>query len=373
MEIQMQRNLNINDVPFLDLSRKINAYKPEIDEAIQEVLHSGTLVMGTQVQNFEKEFAKYLGVKYCIGTANGTESIEIALRTLSADNQTIVATCANAGGYSSAAIKSVGSKALYMDVDLITRNISCESVEKAIDMGATIIIATHLYGSAIRDIELISDMCADRAIPLIEDCAQAHGAMINGKKTGSFGDLAAFSFYPTKNLGALGDGGAIVTNHDEHYSKAKKLHQYGWAEKYKVAILGGRNSRLDEIQASILRVFLRNLDKDNAKRLQIADYYNCNIQSENIQKPIWAENDFVAHLYVISSKSRSSYLEKLKINGIGSVIHYPIPDHLQKNASGTYANLPNTEALSNTVFSLPCYPELSENELSKVAEIVSER
>jgi dTDP-4-amino-4,6-dideoxygalactose transaminase len=339
-------NLNLKPlVPFYDLSRKISKYRIEINNALVKTIDSGNVVLGSEVANFEKEFSEYLGADYCVGTANGTDSIELALRAVGAELGTKVATCANAGGYSITAINCIGATPIYMDVDIHTRNITLASVQNAIMEGAEVVIATHLYGMAVVEISEISLYCKAKNVILIEDCAQAHGAEIDGKKVGTFGILSAFSFYPTKNLGALGDAGAVVTNSIDHFSRLLKLRTYGWSEKYKTDIQGGRNSRLDEIQAAILRVFLSHLEVDNAKRLEIANFYDKNIDCEDIFKPVWAEKQYVAHIYPVASKFRDAYLEKLFKAGVGYAIHYPIPDHRQQISEGKFGEMKNTETL----------------------------
>ncbi|WP_190279134.1 DegT/DnrJ/EryC1/StrS family aminotransferase [Candidatus Planktophila vernalis] len=360
-------------VSFYDSSRKIAKYRSEINEAVERVFNSGNLVLGSEVASFEKEFANFLGAKYCVGTANGTDSLEIALIAVGAGLGSKVATCANAGGYSSTAISCIGATPMFMDVELESRNITIESVKYAIKQGAQYVIATHLYGMAIRDIDQISILCKDNNVILIEDCAQAHGAEISGKKVGTFGSISTFSFYPTKNLGGLGDGGALITDDDELFVKLLKLRTYGWGEKYRVEIARGRNSRLDEVQAAILRVFLRHLTLDNEKRLQIAQFYNEQIQSVEILKPQWKEGQFVAHIYAVASSSRNSILEKLSHAGVGYAIHYPITDHHQIISNNKDLSLMNSELLSNSIFSLPCYPELTHEEMCVVVEAINSK
>jgi dTDP-4-amino-4,6-dideoxygalactose transaminase len=358
-------------VPFYDSSRKIAKYRIEINEAVERVFDSGNLVLGSEVASFEREFADFLGAKYCVGTANGTDSLEIALIAVGAGLGSKVATCANAGGYSSTAISCIGATPILMDVEIESRNITTESVKRAIIQGARFVIATHLYGMAIKDIDQISILCKENNVILIEDCAQAHGAEISGKKVGTFGVISTFSFYPTKNLGALGDGGALITNDDELFSKLLKLRTYGWGEKYRVEIARGRNSRLDEVQAAILRVFLRHLARYNEKRLQIAQFYNEKILSIEILRPKWKEGQFVAHIYAITSSSRNSILEKLSQVGIGYAIHYPITDHHQIISNSKDLNLKNSEFLANSILSLPCYPELTHEEMCLVVDAIN--
>ena len=360
-------------VPFYDSSRKIAKYRSEINEAVERVFNSGNFVLGSEVDSFEKEFANFLGAKYCVGTANGTDSLEIALIAVGAGLGSKVATCANAGGYSSTAISCIGASPMYMDVELESRNITIESVKYVIQQGARYVIATHLYGMAIRDIEQISILCKDNNVILIEDCAQAHGAEISGKRVGTFGRISTFSFYPTKNLGALGDGGALITDDDELFVKLLKLRTYGWGEKYRVEIARGRNSRLDEVQAAILRVFLRHLTSDNEKRLQIAQFYNEQIQSVEILKPQWKEGQFVAHIYAVASSSRNSILERLSHAGVGYAIHYPITDHHQIISSNKDVSLKNSELLSNSILSLPCYPELTHEEMCVAVDAINSK
>lgn len=360
-------------VPFYDSSRKITKYRSEINKAVERVLDSGNLVLGIEVASFEKEFADFLDAKYCLGTANGTDSLEIALIAVGAGLGSKVATCANAGGYSSTAITCIGATPVLMDVELESRNITIESVEYAINQGARYVIATHLYGMAIKDIDQISRMCQEKNVILIEDCAQAHGAEISGRKVGTFGNISTFSFYPTKNLGALGDGGALITNDDELFAKLSKLRTYGWGEKYRVEIARGRNSRLDEVQAAILRVFLRHLVSDNEKRLQIAQFYNDTIQPVDIQKPQWNEGQYVAHIYALTSNSRNSLLGKLSHAGVGYAIHYPITDHHQIINNNKVLSLKNSELLSNSILSLPCYPELTHEEMCLVVDVINSK
>ena len=208
---------------------------------------------------------------------------------------------------------------------------------------------------------------------MIEDCAQAHGARVNGKQVGSFGDAGCFSFYPTKNLGALGDGGAVVCSDTTLAENIRKLRQYGWSSKYKNELLGARNSRLDEIQAAILTILLPYLDSWNVRRREIASRYNNEIQHDDVILPLLGNEDYVAHLYVVRSSSRDSLRSHLHKRGIATDIHYPIPDHRQSIFGDLYQStlLPSTEQLSNDVLTLPCYPEMSDDDVSKIISAVN--
>lgn len=362
-------------IPVCDLQAHVQRYRDEIDHAVARVLDSGWFVLGPCVEAFERQFADYIGVQKCVTVANGTDALELALKALGAGPGSRVATVANAGGYSAIAIKRLGAVSIFMDVSAETKLISAYEVERAIASGAGFVVVTHLYGQAISGIEEIAAFCRGNGVRLVEDCAQAHGAMVAGRKVGSFGDCGAFSFYPTKNLGALGDGGAVVTNQENLGTKLRSLRQYGWERKYVVETTGGFNSRLDEIQAAILRVFLPYLDGWNERRRDIARQYSERIVNPHIVTPPPGRQDYVAHLYVVRSKRRDSLAAFMKSKNISTDIHYPLPDHLQpalNSASGSTMRLPITEQLANEVLTLPCYPELTEDNLSLVIDAANE-
>jgi dTDP-4-amino-4,6-dideoxygalactose transaminase len=260
-----------------------------------------------------------------------------------------------------------------MDVDFVTRVVTLLEVVRAVDAGAKAVVVTHLYGLAIPEISLIAKYCREKGVLLLEDCAQAHGAKVNHQLVGTFGDAASFSFYPTKNLGALGDGGAVVTNNSAIAQKIKCLRQYGWAEKYKVAMLGARNSRLDEIQAAILSEFLPTLDSDNSRRRDIATRYSSSIQHSEVRLPELAGTEYVAHLYTICTPQRGALREHLYKLNVVSDIHYPIPDYRQPVFAEHFADvhLKVTERLSNEILTLPCYPEMSDSEVDNVIKAVN--
>jgi|688.fasta_scaffold04635_24 dTDP-4-amino-4,6-dideoxygalactose transaminase len=357
-----------------NLTSKISENKTAIFDSIKKVLSSGWVILGPEVKKFEEAFACYLGAKYCIGVANGTDAIELALKSFDISKSDMVATVANAGAYTTNAILAIGAKPFFLDVDSETFNTTSDEVYRAIKYGVKAVVATHLYGLAIQEIDEIAKLCTKYGVYLLEDCAQSHGASVNQKYTGTFGDASAFSFYPTKNLGALGDGGAVVSNNAEISTKVRGLRQYGWSTKYKIEMSGARNSRLDEIQAAILQIFLSDLELMNEKRRHIANRYSKEIKNISVVTPgILAEN-YVAHLYVIKSKQRNLLKEYLKSKEIASDIHYPIPDHRQPFFENQYEalTLKNTEELSNLILTLPCYPEMPEKDIENVISTVNE-
>lgn len=356
-----------------DLSKRISNKEEKILQAICNVLKSGMIILGPEVKAFEAEFAKYIGVNHCISMANGTDALELSLKALGIDKNDKVGTVANAGMYTTTAILAAGATPVFMDIDLNSRNATFGSVKAAISAGAKVIVVTHLYGQGINEIDQIAKYCKEHKVGLIEDCAQAHGAIVNGQMVGAFGDIASFSFYPTKNLGALGDGGAVVTNSDSLAETLCQLRQYGWSTKYHVDLKNARNSRLDEIQAAILRVLLPQLDEDNQKRRDIAAYYLENIKNEHIVMPQVVDNSYVAHLFVVQCQNRQSLKAHLAERNIYTDIHYPIPDHKQTIISNEFSEvaLVNTEKLSNEVITLPCYPEMPLEQLKIIVDGVN--
>ncbi|KTC60989.1 DegT/DnrJ/EryC1/StrS family aminotransferase [Pseudomonas savastanoi] len=338
---------------------------------LTKTLDSHWYVLGQEVAHFEREFADYVGVSHCISVANGSDALEIALKGLNVGIGDRVIAVANAGFYGSTAIHAVGAQPVYIDVDPKTLTLCTDSLKSLVDSKPSAIIVTHLYGQ-LANIEAIVAIASAADIPVIEDCAQSHGARRNGKQAGSFGTIGCFSFYPTKNLGALGDGGAIVTQSDALASRVRQLRQYGWSQKYEVAIPGGRNSRLDEIQAAILRVKLPHLDSWNEQRRSIAARYNAAFAKFDVQLPCSTGEDFVAHLYVIRVEDRAALSAALKEKSISTDIHYPIADHHQPayNVAGKFS-LAETEQACNTVISLPCFPGLSDDEVDRVIAAVT--
>lgn len=358
-----------------DLNRHTKPLAEEIKRRLSSVVDSGWFVLGKEVSSFESGFAAYCGVKHCVSVANGTEALEIALKSLEIGPGKSVATVANAGMYSSTAIEAVGASPLFIDIDRSTMTMSATDLannlkSKKIDA----IIVTHLYGQ-LANIEEIISLAKMNSIKVIEDCAQAHGAALKGKRAGSFGDIGCFSFYPTKNLGALGDGGAIVTSNDSIKNNLSLLRQYGWSKKYHVVKAGCKNSRLDEMQAAILNIKLPLLDGWNERRRQIVQKVSQSCSAlKSISFPFCADESYVGHLFVIRTQNRIKLKEFLQSKFISSEIHYPVPDHKQVIFSERYSSisLPNTEKASEEILTLPCFPEMTNEEVEYLSQCLIE-
>ena len=343
----------------------------DFSEPLMRVVNRHWYIMGEEVKAFEREFAAYVGAEHCISVANGSEALEIALLGLGVGPGDRVITVANAGFYSSTAIRAVGAEPVYVDVDDRTLTMCPASLKKALSKPVKVVIVTHLYGQ-LADIETLVDLSKAAGAAVLEDCAQSHGARADNGQCGSFGDLACFSFYPTKNLGALGDGGAIVTSSSDIAERLLKLRQYGWSTKYHVTVPLGRNSRLDEMQAAILRVKLPLLDKWNAERRSIANQYCTAFAKLPVKLPASLGDDFVAHLFVLRVEDRDAFTSYLKEHGVSTDVHYPVPDHWQTAYSlNETFNLPVTESSSSKLVSLPCFPGLTSLQINRVIEVVS--
>lgn len=344
------------------------AHKEEIDQAIRQVLDSGWYILGEQVKKFEEEFAAFNGTGHCIGVANGTEAISLALWGVGIRPGDEVITVSHSAVATTAAIEIIGARPVFADIDPVTRCMDPKSCESLIWKRTKAIVPVHIYGQPA-DMKSICEIAKRHNLKVIEDCAQAHGAQIDGKKVGTFGDAAAFSFYPTKNLGAIGDGGAIITNSPEIAAEIRAAREYGWRERY-ISSSIGYNSRLDEIQAAILRVKLRYLEQDNARRREIAEKYHAAADGKMVIAPAKIDGTLHAmHLYVVECEDRDSLRESLKSEGIGTAIHYPAAIHQQSAYAGRIRGcdrLPNTEALYEKIVSLPMYPELTDEQVNRV-------
>lgn len=343
----------------------------DVSAAVARVLSSHWYILGTEVAQFESEFASYVGVRHCVSVANGTDALELGLRALGVRAGDSVVCVANAGFYGSTAARSIGAVPVYVDVDESTLTMCSDALAAALAARPAAVIATHLYGQ-LADVGRIAGLCRAAGVPLVEDCAQAHGARREGKMAGSSADIGCFSFYPTKNLGAIGDGGAIVTGSDEIASRLRTLRQYGWSSKYEVSSQGGRNSRLDEIQAAVLRHKLPALDRQNLQRRHIARRYNDAFQQLPLRCPASAGEDFVAHLYVVRTPQRDALRSHLRAHGVATDVHYPIPDTRQPAYSNSDVPqlLPVTDAAAQTVVSLPCFPGMTDAEVAQVIAAV---
>lgn len=362
-------------VPFNDLRRRHSGSADKILRSFGDFIAQGLFIGGPLLESFEFSFAKYCGVPACVGVANGTDALELALRAGGVKRKDEVITVANAGGYSTTACHALGACPVYADVDPITCQIDAVSLERAVTSRTKAIVVTHLYGF-MNDVMAIRerlDALGRRDILLIEDCAQAHGARLHGARAGSIGDLGTFSFYPTKNLGGLGDGGAVTCRSDDLAIRVRELRQYGWRSKYEVVSPGGRNSRLDPLQAIILERQLPSLDAQNEKRNRI-----CRIYRKNLP-PGWQivygpEDRFVAHLAVVlapTERHRNRGRQALSLKGIGNDIHYPVLDCDQPGWKGlgcASGNLTTSRTLTRRVLSLPCFPELADDEIEQVVD-----
>lgn len=338
--------------------------------AMEDVLDSGWYVHGPQHDAFQAELASYLGVPHALGVGNGTDAIELALRGVAASASGRVVTAANAGGYTTTAARRGGFDVGYADVDPTTLCLSAATVEEALAaerVPPAAVVVTHLYGRMAPVAEILA-VCRLRGVPLVEDCAQAIGARRSGQAAGSVGDVATFSFYPTKNLGALGDGGAVTTSQDGIAERVSRLRQYGWAAKYTIMDRGGSNTRLDELQAAVLRIGLRVVDAGNARRREIISRYAAAAGGGPLSVLPATGEDHVGHLCVGLSDDRDDVRRKLDEAGVRTDVHYPVPDHRQPAYADHYqdVSLPVTEAVAERVMSLPCFPELTEDEIEQV-------
>ena len=414
-------------IPFGDLSRQYEQYKGEIDAVVQEVLKKGNFILGENVSLFEEEFSSYCGCSYGIGVGSGTEALHLALLACGVGQGDEVITVSNTAVPTISAIRFARANPVFVDIEEATYNINPELIVQKITKKTKAIVPVHLYGNPC-NMDRICEIAEKHDLKVIEDCAQSHGAFFNGKKTGGFGDAGCYSFYPSKNLGAFGDGGMVVTNSAEINRNMRLLRNYGQENRY-YSITEGFNSRLDEIQAAILRFKLNLLDGWNIRRTDIANRYseaflnteiicpiNTAISAElsntsnlnNVRGSSTAENrkDFsnsgfrisgareddgakhnnpeqpkdlpglfkhVYHLYVIRIKNRQNFMDYMDANGIKTLIHYPYPIHLQEAYTGLgfeSGNLPVTEKLASEIVSLPIYPELKDSEIDYIIETV---
>ncbi|MBX0328814.1 DegT/DnrJ/EryC1/StrS family aminotransferase [Oscillochloris sp. ZM17-4] len=366
-------------VPFGDLRRQNAVMRAELDAAMARVIESGWYILGREVASFEEEFAAYCGAALCVGVASGAEALYLALAALDAVGPDAeVITVANACMYQVAAILQAGARPVLIDVDPMTHTMDPQALEAAISSRTRAIMPVHLFGR-LADMPAIMAIADRHGIPVVEDAAQAHGAWLFGtdghpRKAGVWGAIACFSFYPSKNLGALGDGGALTTSDPEIAARLRRLRMYGWGSKYHTREPGGRNSRLDELQAALLRVKLRYLDAGNAARRERASWYAELLAAAPLTLPS-PDHGHVYHLYVIESSQRDLLRSHLQARGVGCDVHYPEPAHLQPAyADLGYApgSLPHTETLAGRILSLPMFPELSRVEVERVAAVVIE-
>lgn len=354
------------------------AFEPqakEIHSAINRVLASGRYVLGEEVHQFESAFADFNSIKYCVGTASGTDALILALKAVGVGPGDEVITVSHTAVATVAAIELAGGEPVFADIDPTTRCMSPPQLAHLISPKTKVILPVHLYGQPAPMGEIVA-IARQNDIQIVEDCAQAHGAEIKGQKVGTFGDAAAFSFYPTKNLGAMGDGGAVVTHSYKIAGRIRQLREYGWDER-RISDMPGMNSRLDEVQAAILSVKLPLLSENNKRRRSIANEYRTAIGKKGvIAAPTTIEGTLHAmHLFVIESDQRDDLAAFLKTRGVGTKVHYPCPVHLQPAYKDKYRgsdNLHVTERLCKRILSLPLYPELTDFQVERICMAIRE-
>lgn len=364
-------------IPQTDPHASYLAYRAEIDNAVRAVLDGGTYILGAQVSAFEREYAAWIGVDHAIGTGSGTDALQLALKTCGVGPGDIVLTVSHTAVATVAAIELAGATPVLVDIDPATYTMDPHSLERALRtiVGTPkAVIPVHLYGCPA-DMPAIVDIAGRHELYVIEDCAQSHGATLNGRMTGSWGHLAAFSFYPTKNLGAFGDGGALVMNDPALATRARALREYGWQERY-ISAMVGMNTRLDELQAAILRVKLRHLTADIARRQAIARRYDALLADSAVTRPhATADAKHAYHQYAVQTPQRDGFRTFLRQHNIGSAIHYPLPVHRQPAYCDRLfraVSLTATETVCASVVSLPMYPQIADEDVRRVAEVVGQ-
>jgi dTDP-3-amino-3,4,6-trideoxy-alpha-D-glucose transaminase len=360
-------------VPFGDLRREVEEIGSEVSAAIDRVMESGWFVLGEEVERFEQEFAAWLGVRQVVACGNGTDAITLALRALDLPSGAAVVTVTNTCVPSAAGIRDAGCSLRLVDCDPRTLQMDPQKLDDALSAGAAAVLPVHLFGSS-PDLRAIREICDRRGVPMVEDCAQAHGGALRGIKAGTWGRLSAWSFYPSKNLGAYGDGGAVATDDSSIAAQLRQLRNYGQTVRYHHD-REGRNSRLDEMQAAILRVKLRHLDRWNARRAAIAERYDTAFGA--LAVAIEEGCSPSRHLYPVrcaaSANERDAIRSKLLTRGVATQIHYPIPIHQQKAYAAMFAgcSFPVAEAACNSILSLPLFPQLDPAEVDYVIDTVT--
>ncbi len=361
-------------IPFVELRSQYQDIKPEIDAAVAAVLQRGHFILGENVEKFEEEFCRYLGGRYAVSVGSGTDALTLALMAADIGAGDEVITVSHSFVATALAVLRIGVVPVFVDIDPHSFNLDAYRLEAAVTGRTRAIMPVHLYGQPA-DMKIIGEVARKYNLTVIEDACQAHGAAIGEKKAGLWGHMACFSFYPAKNLGAYGDGGMVVTGAEDSRDKLLYLRNYGQREKYHHDFFGV-NSRLDEIQAAVLRVKLKHLDKWNERRRKIADTYSREIQSEFVTCPAEREGvHHVYHLYVIRTPFRAELQQWLQEREIATQIHYPLPIHRQRFYTQQYpptVGLPETERAASEVLSLPMYPELTDDAVARVVEAIND-
>lgn len=391
-------------IPLIDSKKQYEYFADDINKAVIKVLSSGIYIMGESVIQFEKKIEKYLGVKHAIATANGTDALVIALKSLGIGKGDEVITTPYTFFATAESIALVGAKPVFADVEKDSFNIDIDKIEEKISTKTKAILPVHIFGQPV-DIDSIKALAKKYNLYVLEDACQAIGAEYKGKKIGTFGDAACFSFYPTKNLGCAGDGGMIVTNNDRIAAIARALRVHGSGENGRISYglinniyvekgekeiqiddvynpskyhnyLIGHNSRLDNLQAAILGVKFEHLEENNNRRLKIAEFYDANINNVKILKPVKKiDRKHVYHLYILQSEERSRVIKYLKEKGISTGIYYSIPIHLQTafdDLGYRKGDFPSAEFLSERCFAIPMYPELTDIEQKYIVNAIND-
>ena len=370
------------EIPFFLTKPQYLTIKDELDAAVQRVLDTSFFVLGQELTAFEAAWADYLGVARAVGVGSGTEAIHLTLRVLDIGPGDEVLTVSHTAVATTVAISSTGATPVFVDIDPHTYTMDCADLERRITPRSKAIVPVHLYGHPA-DMDRILPLAESHSLVVVEDAAQAHGAAYRGRRCGTLGAAGAFSFYPTKNLGAYGDGGAVVTNDVALAERLVLLRNYGWSERYYSAIKG-YNSRLDELQAAVLGAKLPYLDRWNARRRRLAALYTAALAGDTlgvtgastIQVPTeaaWATHAY--HLYVVRLPERDRVQARLRERGIVTQVHYPVPVHLQeayRDLGYTPGSLPHTEQAAAEILSLPLYPELTDDDVQYVAAALRE-
>jgi dTDP-4-amino-4,6-dideoxygalactose transaminase len=361
-------------VPFVDFRAHVAALRPELDAALARVLDSGWFILGPEGEAFERELAAALGAQHAVGVANGTEAIQLALEALGVGPGDEVVTSPLSAAFTVLAVQRTGARPVFADLDPRTLNVAPEAVARALTPRTKALLPVHLYGHPA-DLDPLLELARSRGIPLVEDACQAHGAQYKGRTVGALSGIGALSFYPTKNLGALGDGGAVLVNDATLAARLRRLRNGGQSDRYRHE-LAGINSRLDEVQAAILRVKLRHLAAWTERRRALATLYRSELAGALVGLP--EEQPYaraVFHLFVVRHPSRDALLAALEERGIGTLVHYPIPLHLQPafaSLGGRLGDFPVAERAASEVLSLPLYPELGDAQARSVAAAVRE-
>jgi len=355
---------------------QFEAHQEEIEDAVLNVMRSGIFILGSEVEALEVEFAEYIGTRDAVGVANGTDALELALRALEIGPGDEVITVSHTAVATVAAIEAAGATPVLVDIEPKYYTMNPSQLEDMLNERTRAVIAVHLYGQAA-DIDSIQQFCKTNHLALIEDVSQAHGATWKGKKLGSYGDIGCFSCYPTKNLGAIGDAGLITTNNLSLAEKVRALREYGWKKTRFISEFSGRNSRLDEIQAAILRVKLKYLMNSNSLRKKIADNYSSALSGlTNLKLPaIRQDSEHVFHLFVIQTDKRDDLMEFMHNKDVIVGVHYPTPVHLQNAYQGfirCHEDMKVTESLKTQIMSLPIYPELDVDSQNRVIDLITD-